>query len=188
MNKVSVTKVEDMMKNKSVTEVGVEVNGLAINIKTSLSLDNMKDVVSYLYNSSFSEEGDYLPEAFDFAKRCIAIDVYTNVTMPRNIERKYALAYNSGIFEAICQVVNMDQFNSVCESAYRKIENRLRTNGDAIRNELVKVVDAFKEVAEKLSLFSEITPDDISAAVSSISEHGIDEAKLIEAYMKHKSE
>lgn len=187
MEKVSVSKVEKMMKENYNNIVSVELNGLPLKIKKTISLNDMTSMVAYIYSNAFNDDGEYVPEVFDFALRCITIELYSNVTLPKNIESKYTFAYESCIYEAIMEVVNEEQYAAICEAAHRKISNRLKTNSDELRKQLSVIADEFKTIAAGLSSFKNISPDDLKAVMEAVGEHGIDEAKLMNAYMAYKS-
>ena len=94
--RVSINALEKIT-DEYVNEEVLEWNGLEITIKKTLSFSDMMKFVDSVAKSCFVQgSGDYAPEIFDFALRSNVLDTYANFTMPRDLEKQYAMVYYFG--------------------------------------------------------------------------------------------
>lgn len=144
----------------------------------------MDDVVQ----SCFQRNGAYVPEVLDFAIKSNIISKYTNVSMPDNLEHRYAILYNSDLVDFVCQHINMQQLQEMVNSINRKLAYMCDTNTVSVQNRLNDLISAFETMQEKTeAMFGDVTPDDMTRLVGAIGDGALTEEKIVEAYMKHKN-
>lgn len=189
IKKISVNAMDEIMKNVENT-VSVEWNGIDVLITKTLSLKDMVSFVDGVVKSCFEEAtGSYIPEAMDFAIRANILERYANFSLPSNMEAQYDIVMQSGAVEMVVERVNNAQFNQIIRSIEAKVKNIADMNVQMLHKQFNEVLTSFETMQNKFAaLFSGIDAGDINKLVGAISEHGMDESKLVKAYMEQKSE
>ena len=188
IKKVSVNAMDAIMENIENT-VSVDWNGTEIVITKTLSLMDMLSFVDGVVKSCFDDANNsYIPEAMDFAIRCNILERYANFSLPKNLEAKYDIVMQSGAVEMVVERINNAQFNQIVRSIESKVKNIADMNIHMLYRQFNEVLNSFNAMQEKLgSLFAGLDPGDINKLVGAISERGMDEEKLVKAYMEQKS-
>ena len=128
--------------------------------------------------------GAYMPEIKDFAIRSNVMERYANFTLPSKIERQYDVVMRSGAFEMVLNHLNAAQFNELIRAIDDKLKNAADVNIQTVFRQFDEVVDSFNNLQEKIgTLFSDIDSSDIENLMGAISDGGIDEAKVVKAYI-----
>lgn len=187
--KVSIKSIEAAVEENTKDTVSVDFNGLEICVKRSLSFYEMlslvRDVVSGCFND---DDGAYIPEVKSFLIRIYVLMHYTNINIPQNIEKKYEFAYKPGLFEAVIESINRVQFVDICNAIDESIGHIVDSNIREMQNQFTSIQNAVKELAEKvMELFNGIDSGDIEKVFDAVTERGVDEGKLMEAYIKEKN-
>lgn len=186
MKTVSINKIDEMMKAIP-GSVDIEINGLAINVKKLATLAEVIEIAEGVISICFNEEGEYMPYAKDFGIRQGVISTYTNVRLPENVDHRYSICYESGIYEAVIEQINRAQFDELLGAIYKKEQSIVRFNEASARKQIEALTATIDGVATQLSeAFAGITADDMKNIVGAIGENGIDEKKLMEAYFDVK--
>lgn len=165
----------------------VEWYGLELKIRTSISLNEMVDSVSVIYNSCFLSDEEYMPEAFDIALRCEMIEKYTNITLPSSVEKRYELIYGTNLLDIINTYADSDQVSAIIEAARNRINYKKAMNISKFekrQNEILNTLENLQTQMEQV--FGSISNDDIKSVLKAVSSAGIDESKLAEAIIKKK--
>lgn len=189
--RVSINALEKIT-DEYVNEEVLEWNGLEITIKRTLSFSDMMKFVDSVAKSCFVQgSGDYAPEIFDFALRSNVLDTYANFTMPRDLEKQYAMVYCSGAYEFVLEHINQEQFRIILHAASDKVEKQVQANIEALNRRLEEALSAFEDMQKSIAeIFSGVQPDDLNKFVAAVNQNGgIDEEKILEAVInKDKKE
>lgn len=188
IKRVSISALDEIVKQKYQPLKVVEWNGVEVTIKPTLSLQEMLRFADSVTKSCFDiVTGAYLPEAKNFAIRCNVMDTYANFSLPENNEHKYILAMCSGAFEMVMEHINMAQYHELINAINEKIDNQASANVQMMTMKFDEVVSAFEDLQEKVSsLFENITADDLKKLTEAMSNNNFSDEGLVKAYMEHK--
>ena len=136
----------DMKRNG---EAIVRFNGInneyEIGVKTSLgfreAMGFIRDVVASCCDM---DAGVYSPEGFDFALRVNTLVYYAGFTAPTDIDKAYDVAYCSGLFESVIEVIDQRQFDEMVgaiNSQLRYSRGLLIASQSSKMNELINKMD-----------------------------------------------
>lgn len=168
----------------------IEWNGITIKIKDRLTIS---DIVSFTYKVSelcFTENNsEYLPEVMKFAIGIETIEYYTDLELPESTDDKYKLVAQTDLVEHVVEHIDQVQYADVVAAADEKTSYKADSAISMARKEIEEIYLAAKSLFDKISeAFSGLTPDDFKTMVTTISNNGLDEAKLMEAYLNHKKD
>lgn len=182
--RVSVNAMDEIMKDVE-NVVHVEWKGLDVEVKKFLSLQEMLDFVDSVVKSCFhAETGEYLPQVKDFAIRCNVLEHYAHFALPRKIETQYDIVMQSGAYEMIQEHINESQFTEMLRSIDAKVKHIADANAQAALDKVETALAAINDFSDKMSeMFSGVGAEDIANVMKAISDHGLDETKLVEAYV-----
>lgn len=174
----------------SVTDPAIlKWHGLEIVVKRRLSLKDMMRFVDYIVESCFDDDATYLPELKDFAIGCSIVDQYTNIDMPENSEEKYEVIYGSDLVNSILDCVDMRQFHKMLEAIDEKIDAAVQANVSAVTQQIYKLYSDIENLGKQFAdVFGNVTSEDVANLMGAIVDKGLDEEKLIDAYMSKKTE
>lgn len=189
IKRISVNAMDEILKRYANTET-VQWNGLEVVITKTLSLEEMMAFADSVVKSCFDQEsGAYMPEIKDFAIRSNVMERYANFTLPSKVEHQYDMVMRSGAFEMILNYVNAAQFNDLMRAIEAKLQNAADANVQMVFRQLNDVVASCEGLQEKVdSMFAGVDPADIVKLMSSVSENGVSEEKLVKAYMAQKQQ
>lgn len=188
--KVSVSVMDDILKNTYVPIETVEWNGTEFTIQKSLEMDEMLNFVDSVVRSCFATDtNEYRPEAKDFAVRVNIMTRYANIAMPNKVEHQYSLAVCSGVVEMIMEHINRAQFNEMMRAIDAKVSNLAAANVEMMNLKFDKLVSSFDDMQKRLTqTFADITSDDIKKIAAGLSVNGMPSDKgIVDAYMEHKN-
>ena len=168
----------------------VEWNGLDIVIKQHLSLPEVARFVDACVKACFdSNTAAYTPEAKDAAIRSCIIAFYTNITLPESVEKQYELVYHSMILDTITPNIDQNQLNAVVRAVDEKVTYLTRMNTEIVNKQMRDLQNVAANIQNQMSdMFSGISVDDIKNVMSALSDKGLDEEKLVKAYMENKKQ
>ena len=184
--KVTLESIREVLKTV-VNEETVSWNGLDIAVKKVLSLDEMNDFYHYVVLICCGEDTEsFKPQLREVAIRLITVALYTNITMPKDINEAYDILYAPGLFEAIIEHIDGAQYCDIIDSIDDGIEYLANSNIEGIKKDLIQQVASFEDLESKLSdMFSDIDADSIKKMITTLGE-GVDERKLLEAFEANK--
>lgn len=186
--KVSISAVDNIISERFPNIVSEQWYDVEVKIRQTLPFTEMLAFVDDAVQSCFQRNGAYVPEVLDFAIKSNIIGKYTNVSMPDNLEHRYAMLYNTDLVDFVCERINTRQLQEMVTSINRKLSYMCDTNTVAVQNRLNDLISAFETMQEKTeAMFSNVTPDDITRLVGAVGDGTLTEEKIVEAYMKHKS-
>ena len=163
-------------------------NDQEITLNVTIGFGDMIKLVNEVVNSCFGEDGTYNPEAKDFAFRLNLIELYTNILLPEDIEAQYAAVYGTDLIPFVLRYVNHNQIDAIREAIDRKIQNRAQANIEAIMKYVIETSSALDNVRSQMadqfsSLFGDVSAEDLAQMIKNMAEGGIDEKKIVEAYL-----
>ena len=184
IKRISVNEMDEILSRYTNTEI-VQWNGLEVQIMKSLSLEDMLAFADSVIKSCFDQDtGAYLPEVKDFIIRCNVIERYSNFSMPSKLERKYDMAVRSGAYEMILNHIDIAQFTELMRAIEAKLQNAADANVQMVFMKFNDVVSSFEVLQQKVdALFSGVDAADIGKLIGAISESGISEEKVVQAYI-----
>jgi len=188
--KISITSLEKALHDDGLlnNEEHLEWNGLDITVKKRLSLREVMSFVQYIVDNCVRKsDGEYLPEVLDFLINNGVIEYYTNISLPENSERRYDIVCACRpLINCIKQVIDGEQYDELCQAIRSKVYFEARTNIDAIIERAENTQAEVESVSSMLSkMLDDIDPDTFKNVIESIANNGIDEGKIMDAYMKH---
>jgi cobalamin biosynthesis protein CbiD len=184
--KISIEALEEAAKKTYTTVETVAWNGVEVAVKKALSLEEMMGFVDGVTKSCFALDGGaYLPEVKDFAIKSGLIEAYTNIGLPEDAGRQYNLIYSSDIIQAILEHINRWQFDEMIQAINDKVENLAQANIEMVNRQVNELYAAFDNLQTRLSdVFSGIGAGDIAKLVGAVANGGLDEEKLVGAYIR----
>lgn len=187
--KISITKLEAAIKSddRIPETTTVEWNGLNIIIRPTISLQEMFTAADLISHACFSAEDDsYQPENKDFAIRNYVMELYTNVTLPTDIEKKYYLLYKTDLVNVVTEHINKQQFNAMMRAVEEKVDFAVRAQLDGLQQQARDLIREVRSLSDQISsIFKGISGDDVNKLVETLIS-GIDENKVAEAYIEQK--
>lgn len=181
MAKISVSSTEKVMKENYTPVVTEDWYGNELTIKTMLSLREMFEFVKVVVDGCFNQDThEYLPEAKEFVLRASIVEYYTNVRMPDNLERRYAILYGTDLVDFIISRVNKRQFEDMNVAIEKKIKNRVRSNEEMVSRQFITLGVRIDEIMSRFEeVFSGVTKEEITGFLSAVSNGQIDEEKIV---------
>ena len=183
--RLSINALENATKDNYPTTTTVEWNGLQVVIRRNLGFDEMRVFVDGVTKACFADDDIvFMPENKDFAIRAIGVELYTNIATPSNLNKRYELLYASDIWAVVLAHIDIEQFSEMMCAIDAKIENIANASISTINKQAADLYSAIENIQEQLSsLFGGVGADDIKNLVGAISDGGIDEEKLMRAYI-----
>lgn len=188
IKRISVNAMDEILNEYDATE-SIEWKGLDVVITKNLSLEDMLAFADSVVKSCFDQStGAYMPEVKDFAIRINVMERYANFTMPSKAERQYDVVMRSGAYEMILDHINMAQFYELMHAIDAKLQNAADANVQMVFRQFNAVVTSFESLQEKVgSLFAGVDAADIGKLMNAMSEHGVSEEKVVQAYMAEQA-
>lgn len=188
IKKISVTAFEKAIDSFYEPTTNVEWNGLTLVIKRHLNLAEVAKFVDVCVKACFNpDDASYAPEAKDLAIRSCIVAFYTNVTLPDNIAKQYELIYHSMILDAITLNVDQIQLNAIIKAIDDKVEHLASANIELVNKQMNDLYGALDGVQKQMSeMFSGVSAEDIKSVMGALTSGGVDEEKLVKAYMANK--
>lgn len=172
IERVSVNKFELALNQENIiTETLVGTEDVTIRIKETITLPEMILFVQEVVEACIDgENGEYIPEAYDFAIRSAVLTRYANFAMPANLDKQYWLVYNTRAFEQVISNINEYQFNDIIKAIDRKIKYMLDVMSSTAVSKIHEVIDKFNEIAETGErIFGGASADEMANFVSGVS-------------------
>lgn len=182
--KISITTFERIVKENEVPTVTEQWFDTEIVITPTLPLVEMLQFVSEVVDVCFLEDGTYVPELMDFAIKSGILTHYANFTLPQDSKKQYWMIYSSDAVEMVMPHINNVQFEEIVGAIRRKVAHMLSADVQNMRAQLSTLIQAFSEMSDNLSgMFDGVSKEDIERVMGAVGDGGIDEKKLVEAYL-----
>lgn len=188
IKRISVNAMDEIMKRYETTEP-VNWNGLDVIITKNLPLEDMLAFADSVVKSCFDQTtGAYMPEVKDFVVRTNVMERYANFTLPSKVEHQYDIVMRSGAYEMILNYINIVQFSELMRAIDAKLQNAADANVQMVFRQFNDVVTSFEGLQEKVgTLFAGVDAADIGKLMGAISENGVSEEKVVQAYMAEQA-
>lgn len=185
IQKISVNAMDEIMKRFDAVET-IEWNGLQVVIKKNLSLEEMMTFANSVVKSCFDQaSGAYMPEVKDFAIRANVLDMYTNFTLPKDLNKQYDMVIRSGAVEMVLNYINYAQFNELVKAIDSKLQNTADANIQAFITKLDNVTTAFSDMQTEMEkMFSGVDTEDIGKLVGAIANGNNTEEGIVKSYLE----
>lgn len=110
-------------KESEVVEVKLpEAEDIVLTVRRTLQ---MKDAMGFVQDVAAScidlDAASYTPEAFDFAMRINVLTRYAGVEAPKDLAKAYRIVYETGVFDAVFDEINHDQFDILIAAVHERI-------------------------------------------------------------------
>lgn len=185
--KISVNAFEKVAKTTALPVVIEQWFGNELIINPTLSLTEMLTFVNDVVNSCFDDQGDYVPEILDFVIGCSILEKYANFSLPKNLESRYELIYNTNAVDTVYSHINQVQFKVIRSAIDKKIKYMCDTNSIYIRRSFEAIVKSLSAIQEKSDgIFDGVEANDVERLVDALGNaNNFDVSKIVEAYLEH---
>ena len=190
-NRISVIKFEKTVDKDNIVVVPLDgVEDANIEITKTIPLKDMIEFVEVVAESCVDmNDGEYTPQAKDFAIKREVLTKYANFTMPTNIEKQYEFIYGSYVYDIVMEHINFEQFREILNSIDEKIKYMLDCITSISASNTAKLLGKLDTISEQSSaMFDSIKGEDIAAAFKNIDTiANMDEAKIAHAVKEFES-
>lgn len=178
---------EDVMNAMFKNEEVIDWNGVSISVKRTIGLAESLDFVKSVVESCFDDAGVYMPELRDFAFRTNIIRKYTDIALPVEAEKQYALLYRTNLYGFIINAIDEGQISVICQAIDEKVVYECDTQMREIRARLDKMIESLGTVADStMALFGGIGKEDIEKLAKAAVDGKPDEAAIVAAFLDQK--
>lgn len=186
VKKISINALERVMKGDYEPTISIEWCGLEITIKKTLSLTEVIKFVEDVAETCFAKgTNDYIPEVRDFAIKSNVLEMYTNLSLPKSNDARYALIYQTDVFDEIIKYINTAQFDEMCDSINEKLKYRSSNLLAKFNEQINDVLGSVEKLGNNISnIFEGIDKETIANIAKAIANGNFDEQKFIESDMK----
>lgn len=190
IKRITVEDLDKVIEDVCMSVAYLNWNGLELAVKRNILLEDVIEFVTSVTSLCFEEETNrYMPEVKDFGIRACLIDYYTNVDLPEDTGKKYSLLYETDLVQTVLNSIDMQQFNDIVRSIEESVSYIAKSNIDAVMKQIQEVsnlIEKFGSVFQES--FGDLSQEDLVKVIGSITENGVNEEKLIQAYMSVKPE
>ncbi len=165
----------------------LEWNGLSIEVKKHLTLEEARGLVNTVTATCFNDDGVYMPENFDPAIRFGVVGLYSNLTMFSDVSENYNLVYKTDIYDRIRDVVDAAQLKAIINAIYNKIDEVIKVRAESVLGKVNEIYAATESMQQQFAdIFSGVDAGGLNKLIGAIGERGIDEGKLVRAIVEVK--
>lgn len=183
--KVSIAAFDKVMKEQFENETTIQWHGVDVRVKRNLSLADMLEFVDDVVKSCFHEEYGFMPEVMDLAIRSNVLTRYANFSLPDSLEHRYRMVYETDAVSTILSAINAEQYEEIIDAIDSKVCFLCEGKLSDIEARVNDVVTAMEEMRDNTKeIFGEITQSDLKNMMSAVSNGGLDEQKLVSAYLE----
>lgn len=186
--KVSIALFDKIAKEHFQNEATIQWHEAEVRVKRTLSLKEMLSFVDEVVGSCFHDELGYMPEVKDFAIKSNILTRYANFSVPDNLEHHYQMVYGTDAVDAVCAAIDTTQLQEIVNSINSKIRFLCDSKANLIQERINAVLETMEEMSNSTKdIFGGLSQNDLAALMSAITEHGLDEKKIVEAYLEQKT-
>lgn len=166
-----------------------EWNGITVTIRPSLPLVEVLSLVEEVVDACFTEDGDFMPEVIDVLIKRGILSRYANFNLPIDLRKAYELIYHSDAFEFVTARINSNQITEIVNAISTGIKYRCDSNITEMRRQLNELLTAMADISEKFgNVFDGLSTEDVSDLIKTLSSPGLDEKKLVDAFLSKEHE
>lgn len=183
MAKLTINKIEKVMKEMFIPEANVDWHGEQLTVKHVLSLEEMLTFTNSVINSCF-DNGEYIPQLKDFATKVATLLCYVDINLPDDPEKKYAICYKTDLVQTVLEHINLDQYSEMLNAIEYKLDNAAESNVQMVYRKADEAAEAMAKMVDEINaVFENIDPQDLKNVISAIGSGGVDEQKIVSAYI-----
>lgn len=187
VKRISVNALEKAVAEHCEKNSTVEWNGLSIEIQKNIGLEEMFAFVDDVASACFDSTGAYSPKRKKFMIRAAVVELYTNLSLPSSVKKQYDLLYGTDLFDTIVQNIDQSQLADIVDAINEGIKLVTDTGVATVTKKMDEIVNGFEKVGKDISdMFEGVDGSDINNVVRAVAENGIDEEKLMRAYLDMK--
>lgn len=185
--KVSISTFDKIVKSYFDNETLVQWHDAEVKVIRSLPLMEVLAFVDDVVASCFHEQYGFMPEVKDFAIKSNILSRYANFSLPDNLQHRYDLIYRSDAVDSVCEFINITQLQEIIDAIEKKIRYNCNVRTEEVQSRIEKAVGAIEEMGQKTAeLFSGLTSNDMQNLISAIADGGVDEQKIVKAYIEQR--
>ena len=185
--KVSIALFDKIAKEHFNNEVTIQWHEAEVKVRRSLPLMDVLAFVDDVVGSCFHEQYGFMPEVKDFAIKSNVLSRYANFTLPDNLEHRYQMVYCTDAVDTVCGAINTTQLQEIIDAIEDKIQFNCDTRTVELQKRIEQAAGAIEELRDNAeAMFSGVTQDDMKALMGAIAGSGLDEQKIVKAYMEQK--
>ena len=185
--RISINALEEAAKENCNNIITVQWNGIDVNIRKTIPLRDMLTFTDEIVKSCFLDDGSYIPEMFEPTVKAGLMVYYANFSLPSNIEKRYELIYTTGVADMIYERIDAVQLDEIVRAANMKIKYLCDTDVTNMRLAINRLLDTFGKTGEKMEeIFSGVSASDVRKLAQAVGEGGLDERKIVSAYIHEK--
>ena len=185
-NMISINKLESAVKDQIGKVETIDWHGLEIEIKHSISFESVVGLIDSIAGLCF-DNGDYRPERVQYAIRSFIVQLYTNLNMPSNANKHYAILFDTDLYDTIIEHINYDQYMSIVNAVSDKVRYIRQVNIDGAQKKINDAANALDELASAVGgVMNGVTGEDMEKLTNAISDGRFDESKLMQAFLDQK--
>lgn len=165
----------------------IEWRGMEIEIREGISLQEVTILVEGVVRACFDEDDNYRPEVQPFVLKDLTIGVFTNIALPSDSNKRYAIIRDTDLFQTVVEYINEEQFYCIKDAIDERIQYRCQMNISTLSSQVNEVVSTLSDLSKQIeSMFSGVTSEDLQRLVGAMSNGEIDATKLMSAYLEEK--
>lgn len=183
--KVSIAQFDKIMKENFQNESVIQWHNAEVTVKRTLPLTDMLAFVDDVVKSCFHDKLGFMPEVMDFAIKSNILTRYANFSMPDNLEHRYQMAYATDAVDAVCAVADKTQLQEIVNAINNKVRFLCDSKATEIEARVNDVLNTMEELRDSTqSIFDGLTQDDLKNIMGAITANGLDEQKIVKAYIE----
>ena len=185
--KVSIALFDKIARTHFQNENVIQWHEAEVRVKRTLSLTEMLSFVDDVVGSCFHDKMGYMPEVKDFAIKSNILTRYANFSMPDDLEHRYQMVYGTDAVDVVCSAIDTVQLQEIVNSINSKIRFLCDSKANLIQECINSVLETMEEMRDNTKdIFDGLSQEDLKALMGAITEHGLSEQKIVEAYMEQK--
>ena len=183
MKKLNINTFEKIYKEFGVEKkeivFPVEDGEITILVNPTIELNQVIEFVNDVVSRCVSAETKmYYPALQDFLIRKNVLERYTNLVMPKDVEKCSRFIYGTNIFEQVCQEINQDQLSSTIHAIRSQTKYEVKKmNSSSKFDELCEVISGI--VTRFAGQFDNIDVQEFMKKVKQM--ENLDEKRLVDA-------
>lgn len=164
-------------------------SGVEIEVRRYLDMDEMVGFVSSVADNCFFENGTvFYPEMRWIYNTLTVIEAYTNLRLPRDTRKSYALCVRiSGLLDKIIAQIDKVQYNEMQRAITLKIEHKNSELAALATQQISQVTSAVDSIKEQFGeIFGGVDSAQINALIKTFGDGTVDEKKILDAIMERQ--
>lgn len=174
IEKISIDNFGKILKNDNVATLfyGDKKDKFEVHVKRTIPLSDMLLLVQEVVESCIDgENGEYLPEACEFAIRRAVLTYYTNIDMSeKSLEEQYSFLYNTTVYKDVYDEIDGSQYYDIVAAIDKKIKYMLDIMSSTAVSKIIEVISKFNDIVnDSNKMFGQMSEGDLSNFVKEIS-------------------